>query len=79
LKIFLQRFKRAYPDASAIWKLEPQKRGAPHYHMLVWGVEMSEFSYSSNGTGLPFASWVPTIWHQIAGHGDKRHFEFHAG
>jgi hypothetical protein len=29
---------RAYPQASFIWKLEPQKRGAPHFHLLVYGI-----------------------------------------
>jgi hypothetical protein len=27
-----------YPDSSAIWKLEPQERGAPHYHLMIFGV-----------------------------------------
>jgi hypothetical protein len=29
---------RKYPGASFVWKLEPQKRGAPHFHLLVYGV-----------------------------------------
>ncbi|MDR3402185.1 MAG: hypothetical protein P4L99_06765 [Chthoniobacter sp.] len=29
---------RVYPVASFIWKLEPQKRGAPHFHLLVYGI-----------------------------------------
>lgn len=29
---------RAYPEGSFIWKLEPQKRGAPHFHLLVYGI-----------------------------------------
>jgi hypothetical protein len=37
LKVFLQRLDRAYPGSGYIWKLEPQERGAPHYHLLVWG------------------------------------------
>jgi hypothetical protein len=28
-----------YPQSSAIWRLEFQKRGAPHLHLLVFGVE----------------------------------------
>lgn len=29
---------REYPAASFIWKLEPQKRGAPQFHLLVYGI-----------------------------------------
>lgn len=29
---------RAYPQSCFIWKLEPQKRGAPHFHLLVYGI-----------------------------------------
>lgn len=68
LKIFLQRFKRAYPEAGAIWKLEPQQRGAPHYHLLVWGCETSDLQ-----------KWTVENWYQIAGGGDINHYLFHAG
>lgn len=30
------RFLRTYPDIYMVWKLEPQKRGAPHFHVLIW-------------------------------------------
>lgn len=68
LKVFLQRFKRAFPEAGGIWKLEPQQRGAPHYHMLVWGVDEVELFI-----------WVLRAWHEIAGQGDENHYLFHAG
>jgi hypothetical protein len=44
---------RAYPAASFIWKLEPQKRGAPHFHLLVYGI--------------PFLPWqnVAVRWAEI--------------
>jgi hypothetical protein len=29
---------RQFPSIAFIWKLEPQKRGAPHFHLLVYGV-----------------------------------------
>ena len=68
LKIFLQRLKRAYSDIGLIWKLEPQERGAPHYHMLAWGVPIGEL-----------CDFVPYVWHDIAGGGDKNHLLFHLG
>lgn len=35
LRAFLERFRRRWPKASAVWRIEPQKRGAPHFH-LIW-------------------------------------------
>lgn len=66
LKVFLQRFEREFPNSGLIWKLEPQERGAPHFHMLAWRV--------GNILG-----WVIKNWYEIAGDGDKNHFLFHAG
>jgi len=37
LGVFFKRLKRKYPHLSAVWKLEPQKRLAPHFHLLVYG------------------------------------------
>jgi len=68
LKIFIKRLRRAYPLMGAIWKLEPQERGAPHYHMMVWGVEEYELFL-----------WVVDTWHEIAGRGDENHKLFHLG
>jgi len=68
LKVFLQRFKRAFPEAGAIWKLEPQQRGAPHYHLLVWGCKTNDLQ-----------KWTVENWYDIAGQGDINHYLFHAG
>lgn len=52
LDTFLKRMRRRFPGASAVWKLEPQKRGFPHYHLLVYG--------------LPFVPYekLAAIWHE---------------
>jgi hypothetical protein len=55
-------------DAGLIWKLEPQMRGAPHYHMLVWCDDEQSF-----------CEWVPYSWFEIAGNGDDSHLSFHLG
>ena len=69
LKVFLQRLARRWPgQAGYIWKLEPQQRGAPHYHLLVWGVPV-----------LELFAWVVSVWYEIAGNGDPNHRAFHAG
>jgi len=38
LDMFLKRLKREFPQSAAIWKLEYQRRGAPHFHILLFGV-----------------------------------------
>lgn len=68
LKIFVQRFKYKYPNSSGIWKLEPQERGAPHFHGLDWGVGEAEL-----------LDWVAYTWYEIAGNGDRNHLLFHLG
>lgn len=39
LKAWWRRITKKHPDYFAVWKLEFQKRGAPHYHLLVYSVE----------------------------------------
>jgi hypothetical protein len=52
---------RHYPSSSAVWKLEPQKRGAPHFHLLVWGAGF-----------IPHRD-VAEAWYKIVGSGDPNH------
>ena len=62
LRNFFARITRRWPGAAGVWKLEPQKRGAPHYHLLVWGVSKSDL-----------LSWVGKAWYQVVKSGDNRH------
>lgn len=32
----IARFKRAIPRFAAFWRLEPQERGAPHFHLIIF-------------------------------------------
>lgn len=57
---FIKRLKRKFPDLALFWKLEPQKRGAPHFHCLVWGLP-----------GWSALYIVACHWYQIAGGGIK--------
>lgn len=56
-----KRLKRRCPQASVTWKLEPQDRGAPHYHLII--------------TGVPFLAkaWLSRSWYQVVGSKDLRH------
>lgn len=49
LFVFLQRYTRK--GFRFIWRLEPQKRGAPHYHILCYGVDSAVIADMT-------ASWV---------------------
>lgn len=61
LEAFRTWMVRHHPGASAVWKLEPQKRMAPHFHLLVWGVDF-----------IP-ADVLAAVWYRIVGSGDPRH------
>ncbi len=62
LHTFLKRLKRAYPGVAGLWKLEPQKRGAPHFHLICLGAEY-----------IPH-EWVATAWFEVVGSRDVRHW-----
>lgn len=61
LDTFFKRLRRAYPRLSAIWKLEFQRRGAPHFHCLIYGQAF-----------IP-AAWIATQWYEVVGSNDERH------
>lgn len=61
LDVWLGRLRRAHPEAWAVWRLEPQRRGAPHYHLLVFGLPRLE------------AAWLSRSWFEVVGSGDERH------
>jgi hypothetical protein len=64
----VHRLKREFPGIGIIWKLEPQKRGAPHFHLLIWGCEK-----------LELMRFIPRAWFDIAGQGDINHMKWHNG
>jgi len=61
LDSFLKRLDRKFTRCAAIWKLEFQRRGAPHFHLMVFG------------PGWIDAKWCARAWYQIVGSGDERH------
>lgn len=63
---FAMRFHRRFPGGAFVWRLEPQRRLAPHYHLLVYGVPFS------GDTGL----WFKEAWFGCVGSGDERHLAY---
>lgn len=77
---FYKRFGRAWGfEWLGIWKLEFQRRGAPHIHL--WGPEpegaAGDFAAltkvrrrSAVGDGLPYRQWLSVVWADIVSHPD---------
>lgn len=63
LDTWCKRLHRRYPAAGLIWRLEPQKRGAPHYHMLIFGVELTP----------EVRDWIAQSWFEVVASGDIKH------
>lgn len=61
LDTFSKRIARKWPQAAFVWRIEAQKRGAPHFHLLVYGVEF-----------IPKA-WLSRSWYEIVGSQDEKH------
>src|SRR5262249_39067427 len=68
LDTFFKRMKRVFPAHGSIWKLEPQQRGAPHYHLLTWGCDL-----------VDLMRFTPDAWYEIAGDNDVKHLAWHKG
>lgn len=61
LKRFLQQVERDWGrECAAVWKREFQRRGAPHFHILMTPP-------AGEVNGLPFAAWVARTWARIVG------------
>ena len=69
LKAFVLKLRRAFPAISGFWKLEPQKRGAPHFHVLTTGqVDL-----------IDLIVFVPQVWYEVVGSNDPLHLAWHKG
>ena len=67
LKMFSQRFLRAFPKAGFHWKLEFQARGAAHFHPIFWNL-------GRDGEFLrEFRGWLARDWYEVVGSGDEQH------
>jgi len=66
LKSFLERLRRRarYSGASAVWRLEPQARGAPHFHLIAFN-----FAYLPRQTAR---KWWAEIIHEYVDEWEPR-------
>jgi hypothetical protein len=72
LRLFHERLRRLYStndlgDPPAIWKLEFQHRGAPHFHIYL-PAPIAKVTY--RGQQLRFRDWVSQTWADVVDHPD---------
>ena len=67
-RAFLERWRRAYGPWRGVWKLEFQRRGAPHLHL-----------YSACPWSPEFREWLSRTWYEVVGSGDERHLRAGTG
>jgi hypothetical protein len=66
LEAFRKRVERLWPDAWFYWKLEYQRRGAEHFHLLMFNVPTCN------------PEWFHDTWHDIVKLGNHWHEEYGA-
>lgn len=68
---FLVCLKRQDPNVEYIWRIELQKRGAPHYHLIIFpDLEKKYFDNSA------YYRIVSLLWHEIADPKSRKHKEY---
>ena len=65
LHLFIVRLRKEFRSACGTWKIEPQKRGAPHYHLFLWN--------GPDLTTMKGKAWLSRVWFEVVGSGDKKH------
>lgn len=65
LRLWAKRFRTEWNETPRyIWKLEFQRRGAPHLHVGM------VFPAGSGKSGLPFRQWCSLAWANVVNHPD---------
>lgn len=54
---WVKRAQRKWPGLSLCWRLQPQQRGAPHYHLLIYGVRGA-----ADVDGVALQQWAASAW-----------------
>lgn len=65
LRAFRERMRRRYGKFPAVWRLEFQRRGAPHFHLLVF-LDVSRPA---------LRGFVSRSWYGVVGSGDEDHLK----
>ena len=73
LDALAKRISRRFPRAWLAWKLEPQKRGAPHYHLIGDMGQSFQNEKQKEVYVLFLREWFACAWFEIVGSGDEKH------
>lgn len=57
LDVFIKRMKREFGELAYLWRLEAQKRGAPHYHFIIYFEKEFKKEYLKH--------WVSQNWFEV--------------
>lgn len=57
-------YRRFGAGVGFLWKMEQQKRGSIHFHLLIFGVR-----YMKKDMWLEFCGWIASTWARIVAHG----------
>lgn len=66
LDVFMKALKRQQPGIAGFWRLEFQRRGAPHYHLITFG---------RAGDLETLRTWCSETWYRVVDSGDERHLK----
>lgn len=70
-RAFLERVYYEFGDCAVIWRLEPQQRGAPHFHLMVF--TDAALALPQEGTDRLNWSTMSQWWYDIVGSNDPWH------
>lgn len=83
---FIINLVRKYPGVWGLWKMEFQKRGAPHFHFMLWGLAVKGTKHVRDGKFswrvLPGLSCIEDLevfdflnrtWYRVVGSKDEKH------
>lgn len=83
LAAWRKRFERKYGKHTVTWKIEPQRRGAPHFHLMVFfgsgmcaGIKRQRRGRKFRWIGESLDSmrkWCSQVWYDIVESGDEKH------
>jgi len=65
LKALFKRIDYKFENTSGTWRLEPQKRGAPHFSGFLWGCDWLRTKAGKK--------WFSEQWYEVVNSGDEKH------
>ena len=72
LNNYIRRIRRHFPDVAYLWRLEPQRRGAPHFHVLFF------FPPHQSDKSQIEESKLKDPWHSVVDDGNIHHAKYGA-